>query len=91
MAWSRKKIVENIEDLMRSKFTHPKDAFDYYDQNKDGELDKDDFKRLLKEAKVSPIIRGLVAEFMIQTFDANEDGTVNWDEFQTAIGETDLK
>ena len=91
MAWSKGKIIENIESLMRSKFTNPKEAFDYYDADGDGELTKDDFKKLLKEAKVSEIIRGLVAEFMIQSFDANGDGTVSWDEFQVAIVETELR
>lgn len=91
MAWSKGKIIENIESLMRSKFTNPKEAFDYYDADGDGELTKDDFKKLLKEAKVSAIIRGLVAKFMIQSFDANGDGTVSWDEFQVAIDETELR
>ena len=91
MAWSKGKIIENIESLMRSKFTNPKEAFDYYDADDDGELTKDDFKKLLKEAKVSAIIRGLVAEFMIQSFDEDGDGTVSWDEFQVAIDETELR
>ena len=77
--------------LMRSKFTNPKEAFDYYDADGDGELTKDDFKKLLKEAKVSAIIRGLVAEFMIQSFDANCYITLSWDEFQVAIDETELR
>lgn len=91
MAWSRAKIIKNIETLMRSKFTHPKEAFDYYDSDKDGELTKNDFKDLLKEAEVSALIRGLVAEFMLQSFDADGDGTVSWEEFQAAIAETSLK
>ena len=91
MAWGKGKIIENIESLMRSKFTNPKEAFDYYDGDGDGKLTKDDFKKLLKEAKVSVIIRGLVAEFMIQSFDEDGDGTVNWDEFQVAIDETELR
>ena len=91
MAWSKGKIIENIESLMRSKFTNPKEAFDYYDADGVGELTKVDFNKLLKEANVSAIIRGLVAEFMIQSFDANGDGTVSWDEFQVAIVETELR
>ena len=91
MAWTKEKILDNIEKLMRSKFSEPKDAFDYYDDDKDGFLTKKDFKKLLKEAKVSNIIRGLVAEFMMQSFDTNGDGTVNWNEFQEAIKESGIK
>ena len=76
---------------MRSKFTNPKEAFDYSDADGDGELTKDDFKKLLKEEKVSAIIRGWFAELMIQSFDANGDGTLSWDEFQVAIVETELR
>ncbi|WP_026775782.1 EF-hand domain-containing protein [Polaribacter sp. Hel_I_88] len=91
MAWTKEKILINIESLMRSKFTHPKDAFDYYDSNKDGFLTKADFKILLKEADVSILIRGLVAEFMMQSFDQNKDNLVSWDEFQEAIKESGIK
>ncbi len=76
---------------MRSKFTHPKEAFDYFDADKDGNLTKEDFKNLLKEAKVSTLIRGLVAEFMMQSFDANKDGFVSWQEFQAAIKASGIK
>ncbi len=76
---------------MRSKFTEPKDAFDFYDEDKDGFLTKNDFKKLLQEADVSILIRGLVAEFMLQSFDKNNDGLVDWNEFQGAIAETNLR
>ncbi len=91
MAWTKEKILINIEKLMRSKFSVPKDAFNYYDSDKDGFLTKADFKILLKEAKVSALIRGLVAEFMMQSFDANNDNLVSWIEFQEAIKESGIK
>ncbi|WP_334055911.1 EF-hand domain-containing protein [Polaribacter sp. P097] len=91
MAWTKEKILMNIEALMRSKFTNPKQAFDFYDADKDGFLTKSDFKVLLKEAKVSSLIRGLVAEFMMQSFDQNKDDLVSWDEFQEAIKESGIK
>lgn len=91
MAWTKEKILRNIEELMRSKFSRPKEAFDYYDADKDGYLTKEDFKQLLKEAKVSVLIRGLVAEFMMNQFDTNKDNLVSWTEFQAAIAETNLK
>lgn len=82
MAWTKEKILVNIEELMRSKFSNPREAFDYYDSGKNGELTKTDFKKLLKEAKVSSLIRGLVAEFMLNEFDTSKTGTVNWQEFK---------
>lgn len=91
MPWTKEKILINIEKLMRSKFTHPKEAFDYFDADKDGNLTKEDFKQLLKEAKVSVLIRGLVAEFMLQGFDENKDGKVDWGEFQKAIHVSGIK
>ena len=91
MAWTKEKILINIEKLMRGKFSEPREAFDYFDEDKDGFLTKSDFKKLLKEAKVSALIRGLVAEFMLQSFDKNKDEKVDWIEFQEAIAETYLK
>ena len=91
MAWTKEKILINIESLMRSKFTNPKEAFNYYDSDKDGFLAKADFKILLKEAGVSSLIRGLVAEFMMKSFDQNNDNLVSWNEFQEAIKESGIK
>jgi len=85
MTWSKEKIVQNIENLMRSKFTTPKEAFNYYDEDNDGFLTKTDFKKLLKEARVSSLVRGLVAEFMIKSFDQNNDKRISWEEFKVAI------
>jgi Ca2+-binding EF-hand superfamily protein len=91
MAWTKEKILKNIEKLMRSKFSDPREAFDYFDADKDGNLTKSDFKKLLKEAEVSILIRGLVAELMMQSFDANDDELVSWEEFQAAVKESDIK
>jgi Ca2+-binding EF-hand superfamily protein len=91
VVWTKEKILENIEVLMRAKFETPKQAFNYFDEDKDGFLTKTDFKNLLKQAKVSVLIRGLVAEFMMKSFDQNNDKTVSWKEFQAAIKESGIK
>ena len=67
------------------------EAFDYFDEDNDGNLTKIDFKKMLKEAEVSLLIRGLVAEFMMQSFDANKNGLVSWEEFQEAIKVSGIK
>ena len=82
MPWTKEKILINIESLMLQKFNTPREAFDYYDDDNDGQLTKNNFKILLKEAGVSKLIRGLVAEFMINEFDTNNKGSVNWKEFK---------
>ncbi len=91
MPWTKENIVKNIENLMKSKFSSPREAFDYFDADKDGYLTKQDFKQILKEAKVNILIRGVVAEFMLQSFDENKDGLVSWHEFQAAIKTTSIK
>ncbi len=91
MAWTKEKILTNIEKLMRSKFSEPREAFDYFDEDNDGNLTKIDFKKMLKEADVSLLIRGLVAEFMMQSFDTNKNGLVSWEEFQEAIKVSGIK
>lgn len=91
MAWTKEKILVNIENLMRSKFSEPREAFDYFDDNKDGFLVKPNFRKLLKEAKVNSLIIGLVAEFMMKSFDKNGDGKISWIEFQEAIKESGIK
>ncbi|MEN8702909.1 MAG: EF-hand domain-containing protein [Polaribacter sp.] len=80
--------MKNIENLMENKFTSPEQAFAYYDSDNDGFLSKNNFKRLLKEARVFPFIRDLVAAFVLQNFDKDKDGLVSWSEFQEAIKET---
>ncbi len=82
MSWTKEKILINIENLMRLKFNTAREAFDYYDDDKDGELTKKNFKQLLKEAQINKMIRGLVAEFMINEFDTSKTRTVNWNEFK---------
>uniref|UniRef100_UPI004047DA9D EF-hand domain-containing protein n=1 Tax=Polaribacter sp. TaxID=1920175 RepID=UPI004047DA9D len=54
-------------------------------------LTKNDFKKLLQQADVSVLIRGLFAEFMLQSFDKNGDNLVDWNEFQAAIAETQMQ
>ncbi|WP_439130274.1 EF-hand domain-containing protein [Polaribacter sp.] len=91
MPWTKEKIIINIESLMKSKFSSPREAFDYFDADKDGNLTKHDLKQILKEAKVNILIRGVVADFMLQSFDENKDGLVSWHEFQAAIKTTNIK
>ena len=91
MAFTKTQIITQIEHLMQQKFTSPKEAFDFYDTNRDGFLTKNDLKLLLNEAKVNLLIRNVVAEFMLQSFDKDNDGLVSWHEFKSAIKKTKFK
>jgi hypothetical protein len=42
---------------------------------------------LLKEAEISGFIRGLVASKLIEGYDKDADGVIDWEEFKLAIDE----
>jgi len=57
-------------------------AFDEYDVNGDGLLDRVELRRLLAAADIgSPATRGLWAAGVIAEADADGDGAVSWDDF----------
>lgn len=83
-----KKIINKIRILLTQDFASPDEAFKFFDKNKDGILDKNEVKDLLKKAKVSGFIRGMVADRLIEKFNTEEgDKTINWKEFKGAIEE----
>ena len=82
---SKKEIINKIKILIANKFDDPKDAFDFFDKNKDGALSKKEIKKLLKSAKVSGLLRSIVATKIIEGLDKNGGKKVEWKEFQTII------
>lgn len=44
-------------------------------------------KNLLKEAEINGFIRGLVSSKLIEGYDKDNDGYINWEEFKAAISE----
>ena len=88
MASSKEKeILKKIRILLTQSFDDPKDAFTFFDKNKDGVLNKKEVKELLKQAKISGFIRGFVSKKLIEKFDNSKDKTIGWKEFRSAVKE----
>lgn len=84
---AKENILRDIHVLISTKFKSPEDAFAAFDKDKDGSLNKDEIKDLLKEAGVNSFLRGLVAGEMIKGYDKSGDDKINKEEFKVAIAE----
>jgi len=80
-----KEILSKIKIVITQHFDSHENAFNFFDKNSDGELDKKEIKSLLKEAKVSGFIRGLVANKLIEKFDESDNESIAWTEFKEAV------
>lgn len=84
---AKENILRDIHILMTQKFKNSEEAFAFFDKDKDGRLNRDEVKALLKEAGISGLLRGLVAAEMIKGYDKSGDDTINLEEFKVAISE----
>ncbi|PQJ68504.1 MULTISPECIES: EF-hand domain-containing protein [Polaribacter] len=84
---TKEKILEKIHGLINDKFQTPTEAFQFYDKDKDGSLNKDELKDLLKNADISSFLRGIVANELIKGYDKSGDEAINLEEFKIAISE----
>nr|WP_321245551.1 EF-hand domain-containing protein [uncultured Psychroserpens sp.] len=84
---SKKKILKKIQIVITNHFSSPEEAFAFFDKGSDGKLSKGEIVKLLKQAEISGFIRGLVASKLIEGYDNDGDGLVDWKEFKVAIGE----
>ena len=82
---SKREILNKIRILITQKYTSPQEAFDFFDRNKDGYLSKSELKKLVKKAKVSSLISGVVAGKMIAGLDKDENKKFDWSEFKNAV------
>lgn len=82
---SKKEILNKIRILISTQFDDPKEAFKFFDKNKDGSLNKKEIKKLLKSAKVSGLLRSIVATKIIEGLDKNKGKKVEWPEFETIV------
>ena len=80
-------ILKKIEILITNHFDTPEKAFSFFDKNSDGKLNKKEIKTLLKKAKISGFIRGIVASKLIEGYDKDGDELIDWEEFKAAIDE----
>jgi Ca2+-binding EF-hand superfamily protein len=84
---AKEDILKKISFLITSKFQNPAEAFLFFDKDKDGKLNKDEVKDLLKDADISGFFRGIVAGELIKGYDKSGDECINLEEFKVAIAE----
>ncbi|TXD54177.1 MULTISPECIES: EF-hand domain-containing protein [unclassified Polaribacter] len=84
---AKESLLKDIHTLITTKFKSPEEAFLAFDKDKDGSLNKDEIKELLKEAGINSFLRGLVAGEMIKGYDKSGDEKMNKEEFKVAIAE----
>ncbi len=81
---SKKEILSKIRILITQNFENPEEAFHFFDKNSDGYLTAKELKKLVKSAKVSSLISGVVASKMIQGLDKDKNKKFDWNEFKKA-------
>ena len=84
---SKKEILGKIRILITQKFDNPEDAFNFFDKNGDGYLEYGEVKKLVKKAKVSGYLSGIVANKIIRGLDKDVNKRLNWKEFSKATKE----
>jgi len=84
---TKETILNKIQLLITKHFDSPEKAFQFFDENGNGKLSKNEIQNLLKEAEISGFIRGVVASKLIDGYDKDGDGLVSWSEFKFAIDE----
>ncbi|PIA81353.1 GTP-binding protein LepA [Gaetbulibacter sp. 4G1] len=84
---SKKKILKKIQIVITNHFDTPEDAFNFFDKSGNGKLSKKEIVKLLKEAEISGFIRGIVSSKLIEGYDKDDDGYINWKEFKAAVDE----
>ena len=84
---TKEAILNKIQILITNHFSTPEKAFAFFDKDGDGKLDKREIVKLLKEAEISGFIRGIVSSKLIEGYDKDDDGLIDWEEFKFAIDE----
>ena len=57
----------------------------FFDKDGDGKLTKGEITELLKKAKISGFIRGIVSLKLVEGYDKSKDELIDWEEFKMAI------
>jgi len=84
---SKKEILNKIKILITQSFDYQEDAFSFFDKNESGTLSKKEIVSLLKKAKISRFLRGIIANKLIQGYDESGDKQIGWKEFKKAVKE----
>lgn len=84
---TKAKILNKIQILITNHFQTPEEAFAFFDKDEDGKLKKKEIVKLLKQAEINGFIRGIVSSKLVEGYDKDGDGLIDWDEFKFAIDE----
>lgn len=84
---SKKTILKKVQIVITKHFKTPEDAFNFFDKSGNKKLSKKEIVALLKDAEISGFIRGLVSSKLIEGYDKDGDGQIDWKEFKTAVSE----
>jgi Ca2+-binding EF-hand superfamily protein len=80
-------LKDQVNKLTATKFENDyKKGFDFYDANKDGNIDKSELTQLLTDAEVgNTLTRWKWVDGVMNQMDTNKDGKITWTEFDSAI------
>jgi Ca2+-binding EF-hand superfamily protein len=84
---TKETILNKIQILITNHFKTPEEAFAFFDKSGNGKLSKEEIVRLLKQAEISGFFRGIVASKLIEGYDKDGNGLIDWQEFKFAIDE----
>ena len=84
---TKESILNKLQILITSHFETPEEAFSFFDKESDGKLKKSEIVKLLKQAEISGLVRGIVASKLIDGYDRSGDELVDWEEFKSALDE----
>lgn len=80
-------ILDKIKIVLTQQFNSPEEAFQFFDEDGDGILSREEVVELLKHAEVNRFLRGVVATKLMEKFDASSDEFIAWTEFEDAVGQ----
>jgi Ca2+-binding EF-hand superfamily protein len=80
-------LKTKVRNLVESRFGGDyRKAFECYDRNSDGGIDRDEVMNVLRQAGVgSGLTRGAWADGALDRLDTNHNGRVEWREFQRQV------
>jgi len=82
---SKKKLFKKLRILLTQEFDTPKAAFEFFDKNGDGKLERRELKSLIKSAGASGFISGIASKKMIKGLDEDGNKALSWSEFKKAV------
>ncbi len=84
---TRQEVINKVSALVNQKWKGDyKAAFDAEDTDKDGRISRDELENILTEAGVGfRITRWAVAKEVMDCLDLNNDGFIQWKEFDSVF------